>query len=180
MAQLGDGLMGIAFDTTGCMYITDSRKSRVRKVNLEGIINTIAGGGVPSHIGDGGHPLLAKLWLPTGIAVTANGDVFISDRGNVRIRMISNHIVGIPEVINNSNDLIISPNPAKEQCTILVNGTTAQQVTVLITDVAGREVHRCMGVTRHPITIPTCWQPGIYTISATTATEQQTTTIVIQ
>jgi hypothetical protein len=94
--------------------------------------------------------------------------------------MISSHIVGIPEEVNNSNDLVISPNPAKEQCTILVNGTTALQVTVVITDVAGKEVHRCMGTTRQPITLATCWQPGIYTVSANTATEQHTTTIVIQ
>ncbi len=179
-AQLCVSPTGIAFDTAGCIYISASDKSRVRKVNQEGVINTIAGTGGSGYYGDGGNPLLAFLRLPNGIAVAANGDVFISDRGNRRIRMISNHIVGIPEVVNNSNDIIVYPNPAKEQCTILVNGTTAQQVTVMITDVAGREVHRCIATTRQPITIATCWQPGIYTISASTATQQHTATIVVQ
>jgi hypothetical protein len=181
MAQLCAAPNGIAFDTAGCMYITATDKGRVRKVNLEGAISTIAGTGISGPYGDGGDPLLAYLAQPTGITVAPNNDIFVSDRPAQRVRMISSHIVGIPEVINKSNDLIISPNPAKEQCTIQVNSTTAQQVTVVITDVAGREVHHCTGTTRQPITIATCWPPGMYTVTAsTTATEQHTTTIVVQ
>jgi hypothetical protein len=179
-AQLGDGIAGIAFDTAGCMYFTASEKSRVRKVNLEGVISTIAGKGGSSFSGDGGDPLLAFLKSPHGIAVTANGDVFISDRGNVRIRMISNYIVDIPEVVNNSNNIIIYPNPTHDYCTIQVNSNTTEPLTITITDVTGKTIHHCTGTTRQPITIATCWQPGIYTVSATTATEQHTTTIVIQ
>jgi len=181
MAQLGDGLTGIAFDTAGCMYITDSRKSRVRKVNLGGVINTIAGGGGgPSHLGDGGDPLLAYFSLPASIAVVANGDIFISDYGTRRVRMISNHIVGVPEVVNNSNDIIVYPNPTHDYCSILVNSNTTTPLTITITDVTGKPVHRCTGSTRQPISIATCWQPGMYTVAATTATEQHTATIVIQ
>jgi len=179
-AQLGDGIAGIAFDTAGCMYITSSDKNRVRKVNLEGVISTIAGGGGSTHLGDGGDPLLAYLSLPTGIAVAANGDVFISDRGSARVRMISNHIVGIPEVVNNSNDIIVYPNPTHDYCTILVNSNTTAPLTITITDVTGKTVHRCTGSTRQPISIATCWPPGMYTVTATTATEQHTATIVIQ
>jgi len=179
-AQLGDGIAGIAFDTAGCMYFTASEKSRVRKVNLEGVISTIAGKGGSSFSGDGGDPLLAFLKSPHGIAVTANGDVFISDRGNVRIRMISNHIVGIPEVVNYSNDIIVYPNPTHDYCTILVNSTNTAPLTITITDVTGKAVHHCSGSTRQPISIATCWPPGIYTVAATTATEQHITTIVIQ
>jgi hypothetical protein len=179
-AQLGDGIAGIAFDTAGCMYFTASEKSRVRKVNLEGVISTIAGKGGSSFSGDGGDPLLAFLKSPHGIAVTANGDVFISDRGNVRIRMISNHIVGIPEVVNNSNDLIIFPNPTHEQCTIFINSTTPQSVTVTITDIAGKRVLSTKGTTLQPITIATCWPSGIYTVAATTATHQYNATISVK
>ncbi len=181
-AQLGiSAIAAFAFDTSGNLYLADGVKDRIRKVNMEGVINTIAGGGGgPSHLGDGGNPLLAYFWLLNGIAVAANGDVFISDRGNRRIRMISNHIVGIPEVVNNSNDIIVYPNPTHDYCTILVNSTTTAPLTITISDASGKPVHRCMGSTRQPITIATCWRPGIYAVSATTATEQHTTTIVVQ
>jgi hypothetical protein len=162
------------------MYITASDKGRVRKVNLEGAISTIAGTGIPGVSGDGGNPLLAYISRPTGIIVAENNDIFICDRFGAMVRMISNHIVSIPEVVNNSKDLIIFPNPTFEYCTIQVNCTNAEPIIITIKDITGKPVHRCTGTTRQPITIATCWQPGIYTVSAATATEQHTTTIVVQ
>ena len=94
--------------------------------------------------------------------------------------MISNHILGISDVVNKSDHIIVYPNPTSEQCTILVNSATPQSVTVTITDIAGKKVLGTKGTTFRPITIATCWPPGIYTVAATTATEQYTTTIVIQ
>jgi len=179
-AQLCISPLGIAFDTAGGVYITASDKERARKVNLEGVISTIAGTGIAGFYGDGGNPLLAYFWLPAGIAVADNGDIFINDKNGNRVRMISNHIVGIPEVVNYSNDIIVYPNPTHDYCTILVNSTTTTPLTITITDVTGKPVHHCTGSTRQPITIATCWSPGIYTVAANTATEQHTTTIVIQ
>ena len=168
-------------DTSGSIYVADVNNRRIRKVNPEGVINTIAGSGTYISLGDGGNPLLAWFVLPNGVTVAPNGDIFISDQGGARVRMISNHITGIELTEVSDTDVIqLYPNPTKENCTILVNTDATKSVNIIITYIAGREVHRCIGVTRQPITLATCWQPGIYTISATTATEQHTTTIVVQ
>jgi trimeric autotransporter adhesin len=53
------------------------------------IISTIAGDGRPGFGGDGGLAILAKLNLPSGVAVDASGNVYIADTGNSRIRMVA-------------------------------------------------------------------------------------------
>jgi len=180
-AQLGNtSIAAITFDTTGNMYITDSDKGRVRKINLEGVINTIAGFGGAGYYGDGGDPLLAFFRIPVGITVVANGDVFIGDQGNSRVRMISNHIVGVPVVVNNADKITIYPNPTHDYCTIQVNSTTTAPLTITITDASGKPVHHCTGSTRQPISIATCWPSGIYTVAATTATHQYNAIISVK
>jgi hypothetical protein len=125
--------------------------------------------------------LLAWFVLPNGVTVAPTGDIFISDQGGGRVRMISNYITGIENTkVNNTDFIQLYPNPTKEQCSIMVNTATIQSVKIMITDITGKVVDNHLATTRQPFTIATCWQPGIYTVSATTATEQHTTTIVIQ
>jgi hypothetical protein len=50
---------GIAFDNVGNMYV--SEKLYIRKVDLDGVIKTIAGNGANANTGDGGDPLLATF-----------------------------------------------------------------------------------------------------------------------
>jgi len=175
------GVAHFYIDTAGSIYLSDVNNRRVRKVNPEGVINTIAGSGTYISLGDGGNPLLAWFVLPNGVTVAPNGDIFVSHQGGGRVRMISNYITGIENTdVNNADVIQLYPNPTKEQCTILVNTATIQPVKIIITDITGKVVDNLIATTRQPITIATCWQPGIYTVSATAATEQHTTTIVIQ
>jgi trimeric autotransporter adhesin len=53
------------------------------------VITTIAGDGRPAFGGDNGPAILAKLSLPSGVAVDASGNVYIADTGNNRIRMVA-------------------------------------------------------------------------------------------
>ncbi len=70
---------GVAVDTAGNLFISDSDDSRVRKVETNGIITTVAGSGVEGYWGDGGAATNAQLALPDGVAVDVNGNLFISD-----------------------------------------------------------------------------------------------------
>ncbi|MBX3163212.1 MAG: T9SS type A sorting domain-containing protein [Bacteroidetes bacterium] len=79
--------MGVATDAVGNVYITDSN-SRIRKVNSNGIITTIAGNGTGIFSGDGGAATAAGLIQPNGVAVDAAGNVYISDIDS-RIRKVS-------------------------------------------------------------------------------------------
>lgn len=79
---------GIAVDISGNVYICDWNNNAVRKINTSGIINTIAGTGVAGYSGDGIPALSAQLNTPTGVAVRYDGDVFIADNNNSRVRRI--------------------------------------------------------------------------------------------
>jgi len=78
----------IAFDATGNMYIADHRNHRIRKVDLNGNISTIAGNGTDGFSGDGGPAINAMLDEPQGVAVDSLGNVYIADAGNDRIRKV--------------------------------------------------------------------------------------------
>ena len=79
----------VAADTLGNLYIADRDNHRIRKVSPEGLILTIAGNGSPGFSGDGGPAISAQLNRPSGIAVDAVGNVYISDSSNSRIRKVS-------------------------------------------------------------------------------------------
>jgi uncharacterized protein (TIGR03437 family) len=80
---------GLATDAAGNLYIADSGNSRIRKVTPSGTITTVAGPGLSGVLGDGGLGINATLRGPTGVAVDGNGNLFIADLGNNRIRKVS-------------------------------------------------------------------------------------------
>lgn len=78
----------ITSDSAGNIYIADYGNNRIRKVDASGsIINTIAGFG--NFGGDNGNAAAALLNYPQGISVDKDGNVYISDRSNNRIRKIN-------------------------------------------------------------------------------------------
>jgi sugar lactone lactonase YvrE len=80
---------GVAVDGQGNIYIADLRNSRVRKVSVDGTIATFAGTGQPGFSGDGGLATSARLYAPEGVAVDGQGNVYIADRNNYRVRKVS-------------------------------------------------------------------------------------------
>jgi sugar lactone lactonase YvrE len=96
---------GIHIDNFGNLYISDSN-NRIRKVNKAGIISTIAGGGV--LVGDGGQATSAKLINPDGIVSDISGNIYISDKGQNRIRKIN--ALGIISTIAGNGTAAFSGN----------------------------------------------------------------------
>jgi sugar lactone lactonase YvrE len=80
---------GVALDAKGNLFIADTDNSRIRKVNTNGIITTVAGNGSPSFSGDGDTATSAGLYNPSGVAVDARGNLFIADGNNHRVRKVS-------------------------------------------------------------------------------------------
>ena len=81
---------GGAVDRAGNLYFADSNNNRIRKVDREtGVITTIAGTGVAGYGGDGEPGINAALDKPLDVFVDRQGNIFIADYGNNRIRRIS-------------------------------------------------------------------------------------------
>ena len=78
--------LGIAVDTAGNLFIADQYSWRIRKVDANGIITTVAGNGVAGSSGDGGPATRAQVYA-SGVAVDGSGNLFLSD--GTRIRHVS-------------------------------------------------------------------------------------------
>jgi sugar lactone lactonase YvrE len=79
---------GVAVHRTGDLYIADTGNDRIRRVDTDGIITTVAGVGTPGAGGDDGPAIEASLNGPRGIALTSDGTLHIADTGNNRIRRV--------------------------------------------------------------------------------------------
>ncbi|MEU1779172.1 hypothetical protein ABZ545_06735 [Streptomyces abikoensis] len=84
-----EGVGGIAVDPEGNLYIAEPNGARVRKVDINGVITTVAGAGEPGFGGDGGKATDARLDHPYGLALDRFGNLYIEDFNNHRIRKVT-------------------------------------------------------------------------------------------
>ena len=82
------GPQDVAVDSKGTIYIADTGNQRIRTVTPDGNINTVAGGGATGFSGDGAAATSAALSQPYAMVVDSQGDIFIADLGNLRIREV--------------------------------------------------------------------------------------------
>jgi uncharacterized protein (TIGR03437 family) len=83
------GPAGLALDSQGNLYISDSKNNRIRRVSTDGVITTFAGNGKSGNTGDGGLAVDASLKTPTAMAFDASGNLLFADTGNSNIRMVT-------------------------------------------------------------------------------------------
>lgn len=127
---------GVAVDTFGNVYISDSRNNVIRMVDPTGVISTIVANSFPGFGGDLGDALGANLFHPYGICVDSIGAIFIADANNQRVRRVYNTTVGVNNVDPNSG-LNIYPNPFNNNITVA--GLHKNDVVCLY-DLMGRPV----------------------------------------
>jgi sugar lactone lactonase YvrE len=123
---------GVALDSIGNLYFADWLNNRIRKVDTNGIISTVAGNGQAADTGDGGAATNATLNGPQGVAVNAC-NLYIADSGNNRIREV--HLAGFPALTLTN-----------------VTATNAGNYSVVITSPYGSVTS---GVVSLTVTIPT-------------------------
>jgi hypothetical protein len=78
----------IVVDPDGNVYFADSGNNRVRRIDTEGVVTTVAGNGQAATSGDGGPALSAAVWNPTGLALDDEGKLYVSQPADNRIRRV--------------------------------------------------------------------------------------------
>ncbi|MDQ3334996.1 MAG: hypothetical protein M4D80_07535 [Myxococcota bacterium] len=86
--QAADPAGRLTYDLEGNLLFADSENHRIRKVDRNGIITTIAGTGVAGYSGDDGPGILAKINRPIDIEVGDDGHVYFTDVDNSCVRKI--------------------------------------------------------------------------------------------
>jgi len=135
----------LAVEKSGSLLVADTNNSRVRRIQADGSISTVAGTADSDFYGDGGPAAAAALSAPTGLAVDAAGNIYITDTNNDAIRLITtdgniNTIAGTPGPgdrpsftgdgspataysLNRPNGVAVGPNSS-----ILISDTNNQRV----------------------------------------------------
>src|ERR1700722_16168494 len=86
-AEFFNPFLGIAVDGQANVYVTDTYNNRIRKITAAGVTSTLAGNGTAGYAD--GATLAAEFYLPAGAALDGQGNLYIGDGGNNRIRAIS-------------------------------------------------------------------------------------------
>ena len=149
-AELNNPL-GLAVDANGNLFIADAFNQRIRKVDTNGIILTVAGNGTNGYSGDGGAATSATLYYPYDVNVEANGNLFIADLGNSCIRKVGNNGI-ITTVVGNgtigySGDGGAATNAElNHPWSIAVNGVG----NVFFADTYNQRIRKVVGFSENP------------------------------
>ncbi|HLY39446.1 MAG TPA: SMP-30/gluconolactonase/LRE family protein [Candidatus Binatia bacterium] len=118
---------GVALDTAGNLYIADEENDVVLQMTPDGVLHRFAGSGIRSgsidgnpnggsdatdNLNDGFDAKIATFSHPLRVAVDAGGNVFVSDSGNQRVRMIDKATNKISTVAGNGTAAPGTPGPA--------------------------------------------------------------------
>jgi sugar lactone lactonase YvrE len=127
--------MSVAVDGQGVVYISDAGNSRIRRVNRDGTIETVAGTGGGSGIagsgftGDGGPPARAKVFSAADFEIGPEETWYIADSGNNRIRVVRNSVIstiagsGEPDFFGDGGPAIDAAFKAPQKIAVHANGT---------------------------------------------------------
>jgi hypothetical protein len=80
---------GVAVARDGTIYIADTGNNRLREVTPSGVIFPLAGTGAAGFAGDGGLAGRAELAAPEGIGLDGQGDLYVADTVNLRVRVVT-------------------------------------------------------------------------------------------
>jgi NHL repeat len=78
----------LSVDSSGNVFIADTYNHRIRMIDTQGIITTVAGSGVDGYSGDGGPATEASLSEPSSVAIGPESAIYIADSGNDRVRKV--------------------------------------------------------------------------------------------
>jgi streptogramin lyase len=100
----------VRFDAAGDLYFVEMKNAVIRKVDRStGVISTVAGTGTHGFSGDGGPATSAQFNQPHSIAFDANGDLYVADIRNNRIRKIDMK-TGVMSTFSGTGENVTSPD----------------------------------------------------------------------
>jgi RHS repeat-associated protein len=91
------------------LYIADWGNSRIRRIGPDGIISTVAGNGTAGFSGDSGPAVQGQINHPIGVTFGVDGNIYIADGNNQRIRRVSPPLPGFT-----GNDFAIPSDDGSE------------------------------------------------------------------
>jgi sugar lactone lactonase YvrE len=140
----------VAVDGLNNLYIADTQSHRIRRVDTNGIITTVAGTGIAGNSGDGGAATSAQLSGPRDVALDAMGSLYVADTQNSIVRRIDRngtivtvaggkHLSGATRSTRIENVVALSLAPTGTTYIATgVNGAVARVIKGKMTQVAGR------------------------------------------
>jgi hypothetical protein len=79
----------VAVDAKDTLFVADTFNHLIKRLDPDGKVHTIAGTGKQGFSGDEGPAAQAGLAAPDSLAIDSQGNIFIADRGNWRVREIT-------------------------------------------------------------------------------------------
>ena len=105
---------GVNVGPFGNVYIADTFNHRVRRVDTQGFITTVAGTGLQDYDSHGGAAADAALDMPYDVAVAPDGSLYIGDGGNYRVRRVA-----APVPVTTAGEIVL---PAEDGSEVYVFG----------------------------------------------------------
>ena len=134
---------GLTFDGEGNLHIADESNHRVRRVRVDGMIETAAGNGVAGFSGDDGPAVAASLHHPAGLTFDGEGNLYIADARNGRVRRV--RVDGMIETVagNGGTWPLEEGGPAGESALLLPIDVRVDECgRLVIVDAGGHRVFR--------------------------------------
>jgi RHS repeat-associated protein len=158
-AELNLPLGGLVVDAANDLLIADSNNNVIRFVNASnGVITTVAGNGVAGYAGDGGPATSAELSGPTGVALDAQGNFYVADIYNNRVREVGGLLASsITMAVSPSSASLFAGQQKQFSATVTNTGNTAVTWSI------------------NPSNLGAISQSGLYTAPATITTQQSVT-----
>ena len=138
---------GVVVDAMGNVFIADTGHHSIRRVDAStGVITTVAGTGTSGFSGDGGPATNARLADPSGVAVDASGNIFVSDTGNGRVRRVDGRSGAITTVAGGGTGGLGDGGPA-DQATLAGPGGLSLDAAsnLFVADAGNSRVRRVDG-----------------------------------
>ncbi len=155
----------LAVDSAGNIFVSDGNNSCIRKIDASGTINTVIGTGtVYGFAGDGGPASAAKMNEQYGISLDKNGNMYIADWGNHRIRKVVYNLSVMPVDVH-AEAMNIYPNPNNGSFSVNVHSDAEQETNMNVTDLTGKLLFSRMIKTNMASTINVDLPDGIYIVS---------------
>jgi len=135
----------VAVDPAGNLLVAQGSNSAIRKIDMgTGAITLVAGNESDGYSGDNGPATQGQLRAPEGVAVDANGNIFISDSGNNRIRRVDANTGIITTIAGNGTPGFAGDGGAAAAATIsFPTGISVDSLgNIFFSDTGNRRVRR--------------------------------------